>query len=404
MPDAFIVDGLRTPIGNLGGGLAPVRADDLAALVIRGVLGRHPHLDPAELTDVIMGCANQAGEDNRNVARMALLLAGVPHTVPGETVNRLCASGMSAAVNAARAIWHGDGDVYVAGGVEQMTRAPYVLSKTSQPFGRDAQLFDTSLGWRFVNPVMKERYGIDAMGQTAENVAEQLDLSRADQDAFALRSQQKASAARDRGRLAEEILPVEIAGRKGGSPTVVDQDEFIRPDTSLEGLARLRPAFRTDGKGSVTAGNASGLNDGACALLLMSDAGLARHGATPVARILASAVVGVEPRTMGLGPVPATRAVMARSGLALKDMAVIELNEAFAAQSLGCLRQLGLADDDPRVNPNGGAIALGHPLGMSGARLLLTAARELQHTGGRYALCTMCVGVGQGMATILERA
>lgn len=404
MPNAFIVDGLRTPIGNLGGSLAPVRADDLAAMVIRGVLGRHPRLDPAELTDVIMGCANQAGEDNRNVARMALLLAGVPHTVPGETVNRLCASGMSAAVNAARAIWHGDGNVYLAGGVEQMTRAPYVLSKTSQPFGRDAQLFDTSLGWRFVNPVMKERYGVDAMGQTAENVVEQLEISRADQDAFAVRSQQKAAAARERGRFVEEILPVEIAGRKGAPPTIVDQDEFIRPDTTLEGLARLRPAFRTDGKGSVTAGNASGLNDGACALLLMSDEGLSRHGAAPIARVVASAVVGVEPRTMGLGPVPATRAVMARAGLRLEDMALIELNEAFAAQSLGCLRQLGLADDDPRVNPNGGAIALGHPLGMSGARLLLTAARELQHSGGRYALCTMCVGVGQGMATILERA
>ena len=404
MPNAFIVDGLRTPIGNIGGSLAPVRADDLAAVVIRGVLGRHPELDPAELTDVIMGCANQAGEDNRNVARMALLLAGVPHTVPGETVNRLCASGMSAAVNAARAIWHGDGNVYLAGGVEQMTRAPYVLSKTSQPFGRDAQLFDTSLGWRFVNPVMKERYGVDAMGQTAENVVEQMEISRADQDAFAVRSQLKAAAARERGRFVEEILPVEIAGRKGAPPTIVDQDEFIRPDTTLEGLARLRPAFRTDGKGSVTAGNASGLNDGACALLVMSDEGLARHGAAPIARVVASAVVGVEPRTMGLGPVPATRAVMARAGLRLEDMALIELNEAFAAQSLGCLRQLGLADDDPRVNPNGGAIALGHPLGMSGARLLLTAARELQHSGGRYALCTMCVGVGQGMATILERA
>ena len=404
MPDAFIVDGLRTPIGNIGGVLAPVRADDLAAMVIRGVLERHRQLDPAELSDVVMGCANQAGEDNRNVARMALLLAGVPHTVPGETVNRLCASGMSAAVNAARAIWHGDGDVYLAGGVEQMTRAPYVLSKSGQPFGRDAQLFDTSLGWRFVNPVMKERYGVDAMGQTAENVAEQLDISRADQDAFALRSQQKATAARDRGRFVEEILPVEIGGRKGAPPTIVAQDEFIRPDTTLEGLARLRPAFRTDGKGSVTAGNASGLNDGACALLLMSDAGLARHGVRPIARVVASAVVGVEPRAMGLGPVPATRAVMARAGLRLEDMALIELNEAFAAQSLGCLRQLGLADDDPRVNPNGGAIALGHPLGMSGARLLLTAARELQHTGGRYALCTLCIGVGQGMATILERA
>jgi len=403
MPDAYIVDGLRTPIGNLGGALSPVRADDLAALVLRGVLQRHPALDPAGITDVVMGCANQAGEDNRNVARMALLLAGLPHTVPGETVNRLCASGMSAVVNAARAVWHGDGDVYLAGGVEQMTRAPYVLSKTAQAFGRDAQLFDTSLGWRFVNPVMKERYGVDSMGQTAENVAEEMAISRADQDGFALRSQQKAAAARERGRFAEEILPVEIPARKG-PPVTVDQDEFIRPDTTMEALARLRPAFRTDGKGSVTAGNASGLNDGACAMLIMSEAGVARHGAAPVARVVASAVVGVEPRTMGLGPVPATRAVMARAGLSLDDMAVIELNEAFAAQSLGCLRQLGLPDDDPRVNPNGGAIALGHPLGMSGARLLLTAARELHHTGGRYALCTMCIGVGQGMATILERA
>ncbi len=403
MPDAYIVDGLRTPIGNLGGALSPVRADDLAALVLRGVLQRHPALDPAGITDVVMGCANQAGEDNRNVARMALLLAGLPHTVPGETVNRLCASGMSAVVNAARAVWHGDGDVYLAGGVEQMTRAPYVLSKTAQAFGRDAQLFDTSLGWRFVNPVMKERYGVDSMGQTAENVAEEMAISRADQDGFALRSQQKAAAARGRGRFAEEILPVEIPARKG-PPVTVDQDEFIRPDTTMEALARLRPAFRTDGKGSVTAGNASGLNDGACAMLIMSEAGVARHGAAPVARVVASAVVGVEPRTMGLGPVPATRAVMARAGLSLDDMAVIELNEAFAAQSLGCLRQLGLPDDDPRVNPNGGAIALGHPLGMSGARLLLTAARELHHTGGRYALCTMCIGVGQGMATILERA
>ena len=404
MREAFIANGLRTPIGNIGGALSPIRADDLAAHVIRGLLDRHPTLDPARITDVILGCANQAGEDNRNVARMALLLAGLPHTVPGETVNRLCASGMSAAVNAARAVQTGDGDLYLAGGVEQMTRAPYVLSKTAQPFGRDAQLFDTSLGWRFVNPKMKERYGVDPMGQTAENVAELLGISRDDQDAFALRSQQEATAARAAGRFVREILPVETAAPKGKPPVIVDQDEFIRPDTSLEILAKLKPAFRTDGKGSVTAGNSSGLNDGACALIIASEPGLKSAGLVPMARVVASAVAGVEPRLMGLGPVPASRMALEKAGLTLADMAVIELNEAFAAQSLGCLRQLGLADADPRVNPNGGAIALGHPLGMSGARLLLTAAHELQASGGRYALCTMCIGVGQGMATILERA
>jgi 3-oxoadipyl-CoA thiolase len=402
--EAYIADGVRTPVGTIGGALSGVRADDLAAHVIRGLLARHPSLDPARITDVILGCANQAGEDNRNVARMALLLAGLPYSVPGETVNRLCASGMSAVVNAARAVRNGDGDLYLAGGVEQMTRAPYALSKSPQPFGRDAQLFDTSLGWRFVNPKMKEAYGIDSMGQTAENVAELVGISREDQDAFALRSQQKAAAARAAGRFVREILPVDVPGPKGKGTAVVDQDEFIKPDTTPEVLARLKPAFRTDGKGSVTAGNASGLNDGACALLVGSGPGLTAAGTVPLARIVASAVAGVEPRLMGLGPVPATRKALDRAGLTLDDMTVIELNEAFAAQSLGCTRQLGLADDDARVNPNGGAIALGHPLGMSGARLLLTAARELEARGARYALCTMCIGVGQGMAVVLERA
>ena len=404
MRDAFIADGIRTPIGNLGGGLSPVRADDLAAHVLRGLLQRHPGLDASRVGDVILGCANQAGEDNRNVARMGLLLAGLPHTVPGETVNRLCASGMTAAVAASRAVRTGDGDFYLAGGVEQMTRAPYALSKTAQAFGRDMQLFDTSLGWRFVNPKMKEKYGTDSMGQTAENVAELMGISREDQDAFALRSQQKGAAARTACRFSREILAVEtVAAAKGKPAVVVEQDEFIRPDTTLEILGKLKPAFRTDGKGSVTAGNSSGLNDGACALLIASDSGLKELGVAPLARIVASAVVGVEPRIMGLGPVPATRAVLAKAGLTLEQMDVIELNEAFAAQSLGCLRQLGLKDDDPRVNPNGGAIALGHPLGMSGARLLLTAAHELVDRKARYALCTMCIGVGQGMAVIVER-
>ncbi len=403
--DAYIADGVRSAIGSLGGALAPVRADDLAATVIRTLLARHPDLDPAQLTDVILGCANQAGEDNRNVARMASLLAGVPWSVPGETINRLCASGMSAVAHAARQVRLGVGDLFVAGGVEQMTRAPYVLSKSSRPFGRDAELFDTSLGWRFVNPQMMAHFGVDAMGQTAENVVELLGISREDQDRYAAGSQTRAAAARARGRFAREIVPIEtVAARKGNPPVVFDQDEFLRPDTTPEILARLRPAFRTDGKGSVTAGNASGLNDGACALLVGADSAIRAFGATPLARIVAAAAAGVEPRLMGLGPVPATRLVLERTGLTLQDMSVIELNEAFAAQVLGGLRQLGLEDDDSRVNPNGGAIALGHPLGMSGARLLLTAALELQETGGRYALCTMCVGVGQGMATILERA
>jgi acetyl-CoA acyltransferase len=402
MADAFLIDGTRTAIGSLGGSLAPVRADDLAAQVLAALLSRHPDLDPAQVADVILGCANQAGEDNRNVARMALLLAGLPPSVPGETVNRLCASGMSAVIGAARAARLGEGEVYLAGGVEQMTRAPYVLSKAAQPFARNQELFDTSLGWRFINPRMKERYGVDAMGQTAEHVAEQYGVSRDDQDAFALRSQQLAAAARGRGRFVGEITPVPVP--RGKSEELFAEDEFIRPGTTLEVLGKLKPAFRTDGKGSVTAGNSSGLNDGAAALLLASTEGVRRHRLTPVARVVASAVSGVEPRIMGVGPLPATRQVLARAGLSIAEMDVIELNEAFAAQALAVTRGLGLPDDDPRVNPNGGAIALGHPLGMSGARLLLTAMRELELGKGRYALCTMCIGVGQGMATIIERA
>ena len=402
MNNAFIAGGLRTPIGNIGGSLGHVRADDLAAHVIRELLVRHPTVDAALVTDVILGCANQAGEDNRNVARMAGLLAGLPVSVPGETVNRLCASGMSAIASAARAVRTGDGDLYIAGGVESMTRAPFVLSKSSKPFARDVELFDTSLGWRFVNPRMRELYGTDSMGQTAENVAELHGISRDDQDALALRSQQKATAARDAGRLAEEIAPVAIPQRKGDA-VMVDTDEFIRSESTREGLAKLKPAFRTDGKGSVTAGNASGLNDGAAALFVCSEAGAAAHGLTPVARIVSTAVAGVAPRTMGLGPVPASQMALAKAGLGMAQMDVIELNEAFAAQVLASLRLLGVADDDARVNPNGGAIALGHPLGMSGARLAITAARQLQRMGGRYALCTMCIGVGQGMAAVLER-
>ncbi|MDZ4673412.1 MAG: 3-oxoadipyl-CoA thiolase [Gemmatimonadota bacterium] len=404
MPEAFLIDGVRTPIGSLGGALAPVRADDLAAHVLRALVARHPSLDPAAIGDVVMGCANQAGEDNRNVARMALLLAGLPTSVPGETVNRLCASGMAAAVHTARAIGAGDGDVYLAGGVESMTRAPLVLSKAETPFARNQELVDTSLGWRFVNPRMEELYGIDAMGQTAENVAEMFSIDRMDQDRFAAASQQKAAAAQGRGRFASEIVPVEIPGRKREPATLVADDEFLRPDTTIEKLAQLRPAFRPDGKGSVTAGNSSGLNDGAAALLIASAAGAKAHGLTPLARIVSSGVVGVEPRIMGVGPVEASRRALARADLTMDQIDLIELNEAFAVQVVACLRQLGLADDDPRVNPNGGAIALGHPLGMSGARLLLTAARELEATGKSYALCTMCVGVGQGMAVVLERA
>jgi 3-oxoadipyl-CoA thiolase len=402
MSEAFIVDGIRTPIGSLGGALSEVRADDLAAHVIADLMWRNPSVDPSRITDVILGCANQAGEDNRNVARMALLLAELPVTVPGETVNRLCASGMSAVGNAARAVKNGDGDVYVAGGVENMTRAPFVMGKASRPWARDVEIYDTSLGWRFVNSKMKERFGTDSMGQTAENVAEQYCISREDQDKFALQSQQKAAEARGAARLAEEITVVEIPQKKG-QPIRVEHDEFIKPQTTLDVLAKLKPAFRTDGKGSVTAGNSSGLNDGAVALLIASQQGIKEFSLTPRARVVATAVAGVEPRLMGMGPVPASRAALARAGLTIDMMDVIELNEAFAAQSLACLRELGIADEDPRVNPNGGAIAIGHPLGMSGARLLLTAMRQLHRTNGRYALCTMCIGVGQGMATILER-
>ncbi len=399
--EACIVDGIRTPIGNFGGSLAPVRTDDLAAHVLQQLMERHPTLDPAIVDDVFMGCANQAGEDNRNVARMALLLAGLPYTIPGETINRLCASGMAAAVHAYRAIRNGDGDIFLAGGVEHMTRGPYVLSKSSKPFGNDAQLYDSSFGWRFINPRMQAMYGTEAMGETAENLVERYQISREDQDRFAWWSQQKATRARENGRLAEEIAPVPIPSRKG-EPVLVSQDEFIKSNTTLDVLATLRPAFRPGG--TVTAGNSSGLNDGAAALLMASEEALRIHQLTPLARVVTSAVVGVEPRIMGIGPVSATQKALQKAGLRLQDMDIIELNEAFAAQVLACTRALGLPDDDERLNPNGGAIALGHPLGMSGARLLLTAARELHHRNARYALCTMCIGVGQGYAVILEKA
>jgi len=400
MRDAYLIDAVRTPVGKFGGTLAPVRPDDLAAHVIRTLLARNDEVDPAAIDDVILGNANGAGEENRNVARMAALLAGLPWSVPGETVNRLCASGLSAVVQAARAIKTGDGDLFVAGGVESMTRAPYVLSKSAQPFGRDAQLFDTSIGWRFVNPAMEERYGTDSMGQTAENVAEKLGISRDDQDAFAQWSQEKATKARERGRLAKEIVAVEIPQRKR-DPIVFEHDEFIRPESTVEALAKLRPAFKKDG--TVTAGNSSGINDGAAAVLVASEDAVKRLGLTPRARVVSSGVVGVEPRLMGMGPVGATRMALERAGIGLDDLAVIELNEAFAAQSLGCTRELGLDDRDPRINPNGGAIAIGHPLGMSGARLVGAAMESLREMNGRHALCTMCVGVGQGMAAILER-
>jgi 3-oxoadipyl-CoA thiolase len=399
---AFIIDGLRTPIGQLGGALSAVRADDLGAHVLRALMERHPALPPDAIDDVIMGCANQAGEDNRNVARMSLLLAGLPPSVPGETVNRLCASGLSAVAQARRAIVAGDGQLYLAGGLEHMTRGPWVMSKSARPFGNDAQLYDSTFGWRFINPLMQERYGTEAMGETAENLVDMYNISREDQDRFALWSQQKAAAAQAAGRLAEEIAPLEIPQRKG-EPLRVGQDEFIKPNTTLEGLAQLRPAFRKAG-GSVTAGNASGLNDGAAALLIASEEASQRYGLTPLARIVSSAVVGVAPRIMGIGPVGASQKALAHAGLRLEDMDIIELNEAFAAQVLACTRALGLPDDDPRLNPNGGAIALGHPLGMSGARLALTAALELRRRQARYALVTMCIGVGQGYAVVLERA
>lgn len=402
MQEAYIVDGVRSPIGKFMGTLSSVRTDDLAAHVLRGLLARHPQLDLEAIADVILGCANQAGEDNRNVARMALLLAGLPHSIPGETVNRLCASSMSAGAQAMRAVRNGDGDLFLTGGVENMTRGPYVMSKPSRAYGNDSKMYDSSFGWRFVNPEMFKRYGTDAMGETAENLVEKYQISREDQDAFAYWSQRKAGEARENGRLGEEIIPVEIPRRKQ-DPLVFDQDEFIKPDTTPELLAQLRPAFKKEG-GSVTAGNASGLNDGAGALLIASDSGLKQHQLEPQARIVSMGVAGVEPRIMGIGPVYASQKALAKAQLSLEDMDIIELNEAFAGQVLACTRKLGLEDQDPRLNPNGGAIALGHPLGMSGTRLLQTAALQLQQTGKRYALCTMCIGVGQGYAVVLERS
>ena len=401
LAEAYLIDGIRTPVGSFTGTLSPVRTDDLAAQVIRALVERHSNIPPEAYDDVILGCANQAGEDNRNIARMALLLAGLPWSVPGETVNRLCASGMSAAIHAHRAIRTGDGDLFIAGGVEHMTRGPWVISKVSAPFGRDAEMHDSSFGWRFVNPKMKELYGTHAMGETAENLADQYGINREDQDRFAHWSQQKAATAQQSGRLAEEIVPVSIPRRKA-DPLVFEHDEFLKPDTTLEVLAKLRPAFRREG-GTVTAGNASGLNDGAAALLIASEEGIKKYGLQPRARFVSSAVVGVEPRIMGIGPVGASRKALAKAGLTLADMDLIEINEAFAAQVLACTRELGLADDDPRINPNGGAIAIGHPLGMTGARILNTAAIELQKRQARYALVTMCIGVGQGYAVILER-
>ncbi len=398
MQDTFIIDGIRTAIGSFRGTLSAVRTDDLAAHVIRGLLDRHPQLDPALIDDVILGCANQAGEDNRNVARMALLLAGMPYSVPGETVNRLCASGMSAVIHAHRAIQSADGDLFISGGVENMTRGPWVISKSNQPFGSDAALYDSSFGWRFINPRMKELYGTEAMGETAENLAELYKIAREDQDKFAYWSQQKCAAGSS--HLAEEITPIPIPGKKH-EQVVFQKDEFAKPQTTLEGLANLKPAFRSGG--TVTAGNSSGLNDGAAALLLSSDFGVRQNNLNPMARILSSAVVGVEPRIMGIGPVQASLNALKKAGLSLEDMDVIEINEAFAAQVLACTRKLGLADDDERINLNGGAIALGHPLGMSGARIIWTAAKSLQRLNKRYALATMCIGVGQGYAVVIEK-
>ncbi len=401
MKNAYIVDGIRTPIGSFGGTLSGIRADDLAAHAIKSLVDRHPELNLENIDDVIMGCANQAGEDNRNVARMAALLAGLPYSVPGETVNRLCASGMSAVVHAHRAIAANEGDLFISGGAEHMTRAPYVMSKPSKAFGTDSKMYDSSFGWRFVNKKMHDMYGTDAMGQTAENLVDKYGISREDQDKFAYWSQMKATEAQNNGRMAEEISAVSIPQRKK-DPIIFEKDEFVKPTTSLEILAKLRPAFRKEG-GTVTAGNASGLNDGAAALLVASDEGLKANNLTPKARIVSSGVAGVEPRIMGIGPVYASRLALKRAGLSLEQMDILELNEAFAAQVLACTRELGVADDDPRINPNGGAIALGHPLGMSGARILNTAAIELHKQNKQYALVTMCIGVGQGYAVVLEK-
>ena len=399
--EVFIVDGIRTPIGSLAGALSNVRADDMGAHVLKSLMERNANLDPSLVEDVIFGCANQAGEDNRNVARMSLLLAGLPLTIGGETVNRLCASGMAATINASRAIKDGAGEIYIAGGVEQMTRAPWIMSKSANPFGRDMQLADSTFGWRFINPQMETMYGVDSMGMTAENLALKYDISRENQDQFALWSQQKFAAARENGFFNDEIVPVIIPQKKG--PAIVfEQDEFPRPTTSIETLAGLRPAFTKTG--TVTAGNSSGLNDGAAALLLASSEACAKQGLTPLARIVAASVAGVEPSIMGIGPVKATQKVLERAGLTLDQMDIIEINEAFSAQVLACLKELAISADDQRVNPTGGAIALGHPLGMSGARILLSAARQLTITKKRYALVTMCIGVGQGYAVILERA
>jgi len=397
--EAFICDAVRTPIGRYGGSLAGMRADDLGAVPIMALMERQKGADWERVDDVIFGCANQAGEDNRNVARMSSLLAGLPVGVPGSTLNRLCGSGMDAVGTAARAIKAGEADFMIAGGVESMSRAPYVMSKSGTAFARDVQMFDTTIGWRFINPLMQEQYGTDSMPETGENVAEQFQICREDQDAFAWRSQQKAGAAIEAGRLAEEIVPVTISTRKG--ETVVDRDEHPRPQTKLEDLAKLPTPFRKGG--TVTAGNASGVNDGACAMIIASEDAIAAHELKPRARIVAMATAGVPPRIMGMGPAPATRKVLEKTGLTTDDLDVIELNEAFASQGIAVLRDLGIPEDAPHVNPNGGAIALGHPLGMSGARLLATAAYELERRKGRYALCTMCIGVGQGIAVIIER-
>jgi len=399
--EAYIIDGIRTAIGSYQGSLASVRADDLGALVIKTLVENNPSVPADAYDDVILGCANQAGDDNRNVARMSLLLAGLPYSVPGETVNRLCSSGLAAIINASRAIKSGDGHLFIAGGVENMTRGPMVISKPSSGYGTDAKMYDSSFGWRFINPKMQSTYGVDAMGETAENLVDMYKISREDQDTFALNSQHKAAAAQTSGRLAKEIVPVLIPQRKG-DPIAFNKDEFVKPSTSMEGLSKLRPAFRKEG-GTVTAGNASGLNDGAAATLIASDEAVKKYGLKPLARIVSSAVVGVEPRIMGIGPVEASNRALEKAGLRMEDMDIIELNEAFASQSLACIRAWGLSDNDPRINPNGGSIAIGHPLGVTGARIAYSAALELQITGKRYALITMCIGVGQGYAAIIER-
>ena len=401
MRESYIIEAVRTPVGKLGGILSGIRADDLAAVPLKALLEKLPQLPKDAIDDVILGCHNQAGEDNRNVARMALLLAGLPYTVPGETINRLCSSGMSTVVHANRAIKADDGDVFIAGGMEHMTRGPLVVSKSASAFGLDHKMENSTFGWRFVNKKLHEMYGTDAMGVTAENLAEMYKITREDQDQFAYWSQMKAAQAQADGILAEEIIPVVMPQRKG-DPIEADQDEFIRPNTTLEGLAKLKAVFKKE-NGTVTAGNASGLNDGAAAMLIASDQGAKTHNLTPKARIVSSGVVGVEPRIMGIGPVGATKKALKKAGLTLDQMDVIELNEAFAAQSLACTRELGLADNDPRVNPNGGAIAIGHPLGMSGTRIIQAAVNQLHRTNGKYALATMCIGVGMGYAVILER-